>query len=87
MPSRTITNYDQEIMVSSLGESTLDADQAYLKGAVKLGNFADTEAIDEGYLTIRGDDLVFIITRKAGVLIDPATAYVVAVAGVAVVPS
>jgi len=81
--SDTVTNrLGQSITVSLAAEGTGVADQEYLKGAVRLENLTNPDAPTAGFLTIRGTNLVFITTMKAGVAVAPNTAYVVVKAGV-----
>lgn len=77
----TVTNRGQVITVTKFAEGTNVVDQAYLGGAVKLTD-TDATAPTEGFLTIRGTNLVLIVTKKDGVAVARDTAYTVIKAGV-----
>ena len=79
----TVTNgLGQVVTVTKFAEGTAAVDQAYLVGAAKLGDYTTPSAPTEGYLTIRGTNLVFILTKNAGVTVSPTNEYIVVKAGV-----
>lgn len=90
----TTTNRAGQVITTTLmsegtpASATIDGEtamnQGTTPGGIFLGDYTNPEAPTEGFLTIRGTNLVFITTMKDGVAVSPTNAYVVVKAGVLV---